>query len=374
MGDRMEAQEGGLPIHEALQVAEGLTLALEAAHRNGIVHRDVKPSNVMRTEGGVVKLMDFGIASTSDPSKSTLVVGTPHYMAPEQFIGKGIDHRTDIFAMGATLYELLTGTPPFLGGERGVEPPRPRRVRVEVPIVLDKLVMRCLSVDPQERPQSVSEMLPILRELRNRTESEAVMDAIELSPISSPAPEPITPPSEDPDSIVELLEEVEDRPAKEPDKVDPRRSERVHLKKARRPESLAEDSDFGVTVSLETDAQELFLAKALDLEPDTLPPVEDPEEEAPPALRTSTNPLGSSGGEVGVPAGTDLSTLLGAPAGDQPARPLGPTTQDQLKAFLESRETAARSPSPQSEDDGSQNQGDEEQQNIEDMLSDYLND
>jgi serine/threonine protein kinase len=119
-------KRGALPLEEALQVAKQICEALEAAHEKGIIHRDLKPANVAVNEDGDVKILDFGVAKSLDGHMSTtggaplatdagVVLGTPAYMSPEQARGLPVDRRTDVWAFGCLLYELLTGRQPFAG-------------------------------------------------------------------------------------------------------------------------------------------------------------------------------------------------------------------------------------------------------------------
>src|SRR5262249_6584592 len=112
--------EGPLSADEALAVIRSAALGLREAHRSGFTHRDVKPSNLMVDGHGVVKVLDFGLAagggggaSSGGPIAQTSLAGTPLYMAPEQGRGEAVDHRADIYALGATLYHLVSGKPPF---------------------------------------------------------------------------------------------------------------------------------------------------------------------------------------------------------------------------------------------------------------------
>ena len=146
--------ESGLPVDEALLLADGLLAALEYAHGRSVVHRDIKPGNVMRTENGTIKLMDFGIAKIMDSDHTTKIAGTPSYMAPEQMSGKGVDHRCDLFAVGVTLYEMLTGFLPFEGIRRDTEPIPMAHLRDELPEGLDAVVAGCLRTEKKLRPES----------------------------------------------------------------------------------------------------------------------------------------------------------------------------------------------------------------------------
>ena len=108
----------GMPIAEALDIVIQLSRALDFAHQNGVVHRDIKPANLRCLDNGQIKIMDFGIArmeGSHQITKSGVMIGTVHYMSPEQIRGQKLDGRTDIFSAGCILYELLTGGRPFLG-------------------------------------------------------------------------------------------------------------------------------------------------------------------------------------------------------------------------------------------------------------------
>ena len=180
---------GGLPIADVLAILRDVSKALAFAHAHGVVHRDIKPDNVMLS-GGAVLVTDFGIAKAVAESLKTAdllatmdsamitqagtLVGTPTYMSPEQALGDGTaDHRADIYAVGCLAYELLSGAAPF--GRRKpaemvkahiAEAPLPvQAVRADVPEELAVLVMRCLEKSPDARPQSAREMLQALEEV-----------------------------------------------------------------------------------------------------------------------------------------------------------------------------------------------------------------
>ena len=161
---------GRLPPGRALEIAEGVLRALDYSHRNGIVHRDIKPSNVMVTGQGDVKVMDFGIARSLTGGQATLtqtsqVIGTAQYMSPEQVRGERVDARSDLYAAGCLLYELLTGRPPFRGESPVAiayqqvrdSPVPPSRLDPEVPPWADAIVAKAMAKAPQ-RYQSAEEM------------------------------------------------------------------------------------------------------------------------------------------------------------------------------------------------------------------------
>jgi serine/threonine protein kinase/tetratricopeptide (TPR) repeat protein len=152
---------GPLEVEEVFDLAEQAASGLAAAHRAGLVHRDIKPANLMVTEGGVLKILDFGLAKTGEEglTDSGMVLGTPAYMSPEQTRGEEVDARTDLWSLGVVLYEMLTGQRPFRGGShtavihaiRREEPRLPSKLRADVPTDLEQTVLRLLSKDPEER-------------------------------------------------------------------------------------------------------------------------------------------------------------------------------------------------------------------------------
>ncbi|MFD8637002.1 protein kinase [Streptomyces sp. NPDC059533] len=159
--------EGPLPVDDVVRWGEQICQALEAAHRAGVVHRDVKPSNVLITGTGRMKLCDFGIArravATQGLTATGAAIGTPGYMAPEQIRGDTVGPATDLYALGCLLYELLTGLPPFTGEALSVlsrhlerTPISVRERRPEVPVALDRLVGQLLAKDPGQRPVSAA--------------------------------------------------------------------------------------------------------------------------------------------------------------------------------------------------------------------------
>jgi serine/threonine-protein kinase len=177
LADRLR-RSGALPVEEALRIATEVVKALAAGAAHHLVHRDIKPSNVLVDETGHVMLADFGLAKTlrheelvaEDAAAGTAesavlthagaLVGTPAYMAPEQTRGPDVDHRADVYSLGATLYELLTGQPPFTADDARTllvqhreEAPLPPRVLVPgLPPKVDALVLRMLEKDPAKRP------------------------------------------------------------------------------------------------------------------------------------------------------------------------------------------------------------------------------
>jgi serine/threonine protein kinase len=166
---------GQLGISATLAVGSQLAAALSAAHEQGIVHRDVKPQNLLLDKDGVLKVMDFGIARlaerTSTLTEAGLVVGTPAYMSPEQLLAEAIDARSDLYAAGIVLYECLTGTLPF-HAESPVsliakllheEPLAPAALNAETPAGLSDLVLSLLAKSPEDRVQTAHELADRLR-------------------------------------------------------------------------------------------------------------------------------------------------------------------------------------------------------------------
>ncbi|MGW0393174.1 protein kinase domain-containing protein [Streptomyces sp. NPDC003042] len=158
---------------QALIIVSGVLEALAYSHQHGIVHRDIKPANVIITDNGAVKVMDFGIARALHGVQSTMtqtgmVMGTPQYLSPEQALGKAVDHRSDLYATGCLLYELLALRPPFTGEtplsvvyqhvQDAPVPPSQLPDGHTIPQELDGMVMRSLAKDPDDRFQSAEEM------------------------------------------------------------------------------------------------------------------------------------------------------------------------------------------------------------------------
>ena len=169
----MVERGGPLPVHEALHAIRGTLSALAFAHAQGIVHRDIKPENVMVTPDGQVKVTDFGLALARGDVRLTqegMIVGTLLYLAPEAVRGKPIDHRADLYAVGAVTYELLTGRPPFASEDplaiisqilhTPVTPPR--SLDLGIPPQVERVVVRLLAKDPADRYGSAEEVLAAL--------------------------------------------------------------------------------------------------------------------------------------------------------------------------------------------------------------------
>jgi predicted ATPase len=167
-----ERPPGGL--EEAIAIARQLCAALEHAHRHGIVHRDVKPENVLVAPDGLVKLVDFGLVRTaaSRLTAEGTVLGTVFYLAPEQILGEEVDARTDLYGLGVLLYELAAGRLPFTGDDalsviaQHLHAPvvPPSRYRAEIPAWLDDLIVHLMSKQPQERPASAADVLRTLEQ------------------------------------------------------------------------------------------------------------------------------------------------------------------------------------------------------------------
>ncbi|GAA5009000.1 hypothetical protein GCM10023317_44780 [Actinopolymorpha pittospori] len=167
-------QRGPLPVDEVRDLGAQTAAALQAAHGAGVVHRDIKPSNLMRSLDGTLKVVDFGIARVLDEASTRLtrtgtVVGTAAYLAPEQARGHIADARSDLYALGCVLYQLLCGRTPFVGGSTEVvyahlhtEPTPPSRLRSDVPPDLDHLILSLLAKEPTERPVDAARVQSIL--------------------------------------------------------------------------------------------------------------------------------------------------------------------------------------------------------------------
>ncbi|HVB27531.1 MAG TPA: Stk1 family PASTA domain-containing Ser/Thr kinase, partial [Mycobacteriales bacterium] len=164
-------EEGRLLPQRALEVTAEICRALDYSHRNGIVHRDVKPGNVMLTPAGNVKVMDFGIARALTASSVTMtqtaaVIGTAQYLSPEQARGEAVDARSDVYSTGCLLYELLTGRPPFVADSPVAvayqhvreDPVPPSRLDPDIPATVDAIVLKAMAKNPANRYQTAEEM------------------------------------------------------------------------------------------------------------------------------------------------------------------------------------------------------------------------
>ena len=187
---------------QAAEIAQKIAAAIAAAHAQGVIHRDIKPGNVMVTRDGTVKVMDFGIARVLGPEtapQTSAVLGTASYLSPEQAQGGPVDARTDIYSLGAVLYELLTGRPPFTGDspvavaykQVNETPAVPSSLNPDVPPRLDAVVMKALSKNPSNRYQTAEEFSADLA----RVVAGQEVDATPLMPPGGDATQVISRPS-----------------------------------------------------------------------------------------------------------------------------------------------------------------------------------
>ena len=194
---RASITRGRMKPHAALEIAVQVASALAAAHEAGVVHRDIKPENIMLRPDGYVKVLDFGIAKLTEQrpasddhtSETTamlqtrpgLVLGTAHYMSPEQARGQKVDARTDIWSLGVVLYEMVGGSPPFRGETPSdciaailtTEPPPLSGVLPDVPLKLESILQKALRKNSDERYQTIKEMLADLRILKSELEADS---------------------------------------------------------------------------------------------------------------------------------------------------------------------------------------------------------
>src|SRR6266513_666292 len=183
-------------LHDALEIAVQVASALAAAHETGVVHRDMKPENIMLRPDGYVKVLDFGIAKLTEQrpvpdldeigtttvlqTRAGLVLGTARYMSPEQTRGQTVDARSDIWSLGVVIYEMIAGIPPFLGETPSdciasiltTEPPPLSDVLPQVPLNLESILQKALRKNSDERYQTIKEMLADLRNLKGELEAE----------------------------------------------------------------------------------------------------------------------------------------------------------------------------------------------------------
>ncbi|GHJ57134.1 hypothetical protein Nm8I071_64410 [Nonomuraea sp. TT08I-71] len=209
VGDLVAA--GPLPVVQALSIAVQTCDGIAAAHAAGVVHRDIKPGNLIVTPAGTVKICDFGIARLPRlAGQNTLTgpatkLGTSSYMSPEQALGGPVDPRTDLYGLGCTLYAILTGAPPFAGDPLSVlhqhvnEPPPPLRDRrPDVPVELDALVSELLAKNPADRPTDAGVVRERLAALLPRAGTPLAVVAVDAAPAepgvpAAPPPAPAAP-------------------------------------------------------------------------------------------------------------------------------------------------------------------------------------
>jgi serine/threonine protein kinase len=215
VGELLEGREfadhlsrtGKMAVGPAVRIVRQVCKALTVAHAKGVIHRDMKPENVFLTgelERPLAKILDFGISKVeSGPgggnlTRTGMIMGTPAYMSPEQARGQRVDHRTDIYAVGAILYVALTGRKPFEHEDASAilmqvlteDPPRPRSIAPEIPEPVEAIIQRAMAKNPDERPQSMAEL-------------DAALSLYDIEP---PAAEGLARPRERKPSMVEIRE------------------------------------------------------------------------------------------------------------------------------------------------------------------------
>ncbi|MCU0588471.1 MAG: serine/threonine protein kinase [Syntrophobacteraceae bacterium] len=185
-------ENGRLEVPEALRIAGDILESLDYAHQQGIIHRDVKPSNVLLDRSGKAMLIDFGIALAVGEERRTRtgqMIGTPHYMSPEQITHpRKLDHRSDVYSVGCVVYEMLTGHPPFVKGRNGVgntdfsiheahvklSPVSALKEVPSLPVALDDILMAALEKDPSRRIPGCGEFLRQLKRVNEVPRRDAV--------------------------------------------------------------------------------------------------------------------------------------------------------------------------------------------------------
>ncbi len=201
LGDIVDSRKR-LGMEEIVEIGANICEALHVAHEHGVVHRDIKPANILMPTDKPLKVADFGIAHVSDSNltQDGALIGTPHYMSPEQFMGQKLDGRSDLFSVGNILYELTTGEKPF-GGEAlstvmhrviKIDPVTPTELNFAIPDALAGVIMKALSKRPANRFKSGNEMAAALRESLKENPNPAILDPGANAALSSTMATPVT--------------------------------------------------------------------------------------------------------------------------------------------------------------------------------------
>ncbi|MBX3179011.1 MAG: protein kinase [Candidatus Hydrogenedentes bacterium] len=206
LGDVMESKRR-LGMDEIVEIGASICEALAVAHDRGVVHRDIKPANILTPTGQPLKVADFGIAHVSDSNltQDGALIGTPHYMSPEQFMGQKLDGRSDLFSVGNILYELTTGEKPF-GGEAlstvmhhviKTDPVSPAELNFNVPDALAQVILKALSKRPANRYRTGREMAAALRESLKENPDPAILDPSQAAALGATVPGGTPAPAQD---------------------------------------------------------------------------------------------------------------------------------------------------------------------------------
>jgi eukaryotic-like serine/threonine-protein kinase len=191
---------------EGIQHTRQVLAAVQYAHAQGVIHRDIKPSNIVITPEGEAKLLDFGLAFSTADTNSTRpghVLGTLHYMSPEQVRGERVDTRADLYSIGAMLYEILTGRTPFSGNDYEMmrahvhTPPRhPAELNPSIPLILCAIILKAMEKDPAARYQSAAEFAADLANLsHDEAQTISQLTITSMTPGGKPVLNPLTPPT-----------------------------------------------------------------------------------------------------------------------------------------------------------------------------------
>ncbi|MGL4990390.1 MAG: Stk1 family PASTA domain-containing Ser/Thr kinase [Sarcina sp.] len=215
-------EKGKLPVDVAIRIAIKVSTALECAHKNNIVHRDIKPHNILVTPDGTVKVTDFGIAKSMDSSTlahTNTIIGSAHYFSPEQAKGGYMDYKTDIYSLGIVMYEMLTGKVPFDGDTpvtvalKHIQEPvvPPKDLNPEIPDNLNKLILKCLEKDPERRYKTAKEVTAELDSIKDTPAAKVVeYDDSQFTRIMAPVNLDKTTMTNRPDEFLETHDIYED--------------------------------------------------------------------------------------------------------------------------------------------------------------------
>ncbi len=344
------AAQSRIPFDQALDYAMQVLAALSYAHGRGVIHRDIKPANIMITSHGLIKLMDFGIAKSTNDMNLTrpgTTMGSVYYMSPEQVRGGTVDARSDLYSFGVTLYEMLTGRKPFqadtsysvLNAQLNQAPTPPFEVNPAISPELNNVILRAMSKLPEQRFQTADQFRSALKALREPLTAQIPQVAAPVEPYATPA-QPYATPAQDQYTAPQAQNATPQPPAYQPVPVPPG------------PPAGQGTSHRGLWIGMGAATAVLallvlawFLPRILSTHasPNPAPAVTDTSAPATPAVPASTTPSTPPADVSSQPPAVDTPTTAGSPGTSRPAVKT-PASKPPSHAQVGSTSAAASSP------------------------------